>query len=106
MFSVRSTLLYLLVLATAITNSESHQFSPYLDVYPSTNSIKNASVPLYFGLMLALNGDHQRLSSGALAGVRAALDEINSRDDLFLPGYSLHYTLTDSKVKLNVKTKS
>ena len=36
-------------------------------------------------------------SSGALAGVQAALDEINSRDDL-LPGYTLHYTLTDSKV--------
>ena len=53
------------------------------------------TVPLYFGLMLSLSGDHQ--SSGALAGVRAALDEINDRDDL-LPGHSLHYTLTDSKV--------
>ena len=54
------------------------------------------STTLYFGLMLSLSGDDE--SSGALAGVQAALDEINSRDDL-LPGYSLHYPLTDSKVK-------
>ena len=66
----------------------------YLDIYPSDLSM-NESFPLYFGLMLSLSGDHQ--STGALAGVQAALDDINSRDDL-LPGYSLHYTLTDSKV--------
>ena len=72
--------------------SESH----YLSVYPNNSElVSNDSTPLYFGLMLSLSGEHQ--SSGALAGVQAALDEINSRDDL-LPGYSLHYTLTDSKV--------
>ena len=53
------------------------------------------STTLYFGLMLSLSGDDE--SSGALAGVQAALDEINSRDDLLL-GYSLHYTPIDSKV--------
>ena len=70
----------------------------YLDSYPKLAdiSLKNKSIPLYFGLMLSVSGDDE--SSGALAGVQAALDEINSRDDL-LPGYSLHYTLTDSKVK-------
>ena len=57
------------------------------------------STLLYFGLMLSLSGDHQ--SSGALAGVQAALDEINSRDDL-LSGYLLNYTLTDSKVRIEV----
>ena len=50
---------------------------------------------LYFGLMLSLSGDEQ--SSGALAGVQAALDEINSRDDL-LPGYFLNFTLINVKV--------
>ena len=69
--------------------SENH----YLGIYPNVSVFE--SVPLYFGLMLSLSGVDQ--SSGALAGVQAALDEINSRDDL-LPGYSLHYTLTDSKV--------
>ena len=48
--------------------------------------------------MLSLSGDQQ--STGALAGVQAALDDINSRDDL-LPGYTLHYTLTDSQVFKN-----
>ena len=71
--------------------------SPYLEVYPPLveSDSNNESTPLYFGLMLSVSGDRQ--SSGALAGVQAALDDINSKDDL-LPGYSLHYTLTDSKV--------
>ena len=71
-------------------------FATNQDVYPDIHEGVN-SVPLYFGLMLSLSGDDQ--SSGALAGVQAALDDINSRDDL-LPGYSLHYTLTDSKVRV------
>ena len=68
--------------------------SSYIDIYSSILSF-NESIPLYFGLMLSLSGDQQ--STGALAGVQTALDDINSRNDL-LPGYSLHYTLTDSKV--------
>ena len=78
---------------------ESLALSPYLDVYPNVTEAvqRNYTSPLYFGLMLSLSGDQQ--STGALAGVQAALDDINNRDDL-LPGYSLHYTLTDSKVSL------
>ena len=74
--------------------------SHYLDVYPKLTNLSSSidSTPLYFGLMLSLSGDQQ--STGALAGVQAALDDINSRDDL-LPGYSLHYTLTDSQVFKN-----
>lgn len=69
----------------------------YLDIYPNvTNTtLKYGSFPLYFGLMLSLSGYQQ--STGALAGVQAALDDINSRDDLLID-YSLHYTLTDSQV--------
>ena len=71
-------------------------------VYPAIHEGvgNNNSVPLYFGLMLSLSDDDL---SGALAGVQAALDEINSRDDL-LPGYSLHYTLTDSRVSVTLWT--
>ena len=85
------TLLFCNLLGAQITatSSESH----HLSIYPNVSEYE--STTLYFGLMLSLSGDDQ--SSGALAGVQAALDEINSRDDL-LPGYSLHYTLTDSKV--------
>ena len=78
---------------TAASTSGSH----YLSVYPNVSELASneSANSLYFGLMLSLSGDDE--SSGALAGVQAALNEINSRDDL-LPGYSLHYTLTDSKV--------
>ena len=59
------------------------------------STVANSST-LYFGLMLSLSGDDE--SSGALAGVQAALDEINSRDN-FLPGYSLNFTpIIDKKV--------
>ena len=85
--------------ATDRSNIRGTEESPYVDIYPEyASKFNNNSVPLYFGLMLSLSGDDQ--SSGALDGVRTALDEINSRDDL-LPGYSLHYTLTDSKVLLH-----
>ena len=90
-------LFLLLININFIQANEGYCSTSYLDIYPKLVdiSLKNESIPLYFGLMLSLSGDDQ--SSGALAGVQAALDEINNRDDL-LPGYSLHYTLTDSKV--------
>ena len=78
--------------ATILSEPVASYSSNYLRVYPNAT---RETTSLYFGLMLSLSGDHQ--STGALAGVQAALDDINSRDDL-LPGYSLHYTLTDSKV--------
>ena len=74
-------------------------------IVSSTNfsSIQHDSgIPLYFGLMLSISGDQQ--STGALAGVQAALDDINSREDL-LSGYSLHYTLTDSQVILDLSNE-
>ena len=81
-----------MALATILSEPVASYKGNYLEVYPNAT---RESTSLYFGLMLSLSSDHQ--STGALAGVQAALDDINSRDDL-LPGYSLHYTLTDSKV--------
>ena len=70
----------------------------YLQVYPGTNPTEEASVglkSLYFALMMSFGGDFR--SSGAIPGVQVALDQINS-DPTLLPGYQLHYTLTDSQV--------
>ena len=95
-----ATMLHSIVFVVVILCAEeSLALSPYLDVYPNVTEAvqRDETSPLYFGLMLSLSGDQQ--STGALAGVQAALDDINNRDDL-LPGYSLHYTLTDSKVSL------
>ena len=68
---------------------------PYLQVYPPVNE-SDGRTPLYFALMLSFGG--QFTSVGALPGVQIALDYINSQPDI-LPGYSLHYTLTDSQVR-------
>ena len=67
---------------------------PYLQIYPPVNE-SDARKPLYFALMLSFGGDYT--SIGALPGVQIALDYVNSNPSL-LPGYSLHYTLTDSRV--------
>ena len=67
---------------------------PYIQIYPPVNE-SDGRTPLYFALMLSFGG--QFTSIGALPGVQIALDYINSQPDI-LPGYSLHYTLTDSQV--------
>ena len=79
---------------------------PYIQVYPPVDlsqdqqscSPQNSSTgtcPLYIGLILSFGGDYD--SSGSVPGVQIALDQINADPDL-LPGYTLHYTLTDSNV--------
>ena len=95
MANVKVCATIIVVIIIAMSNSLSKVNCSNLSNLSSTTN----STPLYFGLMLSLSGDHQ--SIGALAGVQAALDEINSRDDL-LPGYSLNYTLTDSQVYTNL----
>ena len=70
----------------------------YLQVYPGTDPSGETSLELkslYFALMMSFGGDYR--SSGTIPGVQVALDQINS-DPTLLPGYQLHYTLTDSKV--------
>lgn len=69
---------------------------PYMQIYPPVNE-SDARKPLYFALMLSFGGDYT--SIGALPGVQIALDYVNSNPSI-LPGYSLHYTLTDSRVNV------
>ena len=71
---------------------------PYLQIYPPVNE-SDTRKPLYFALMLSFGGDYT--SIGALPGVQIALDYVNSNPSL-LPGYSLHYTLTDSLVNVHL----
>lgn len=66
---------------------------PYLQIYPPVNG-SDDRMPLYFALMLS-----RRIPSSirALPGVQIALDYINNHPSI-LPGYTLHYTLSDSEV--------
>ena len=68
----------------------------YLETYPKVQEY-SSSTPLYFGLIMSFPGGEFD-SSGAIAGVRVALDRINN-DPTLLPNYTLHYTLTNSSVR-------
>ena len=65
--------------------------------YPALpNRSENHSKALVFGLIMSFGGNID--SSGAVSGVRVALDRINN-DSSLLPGYTLHYALSDSRVR-------
>ena len=95
------TLAALLSLASltinAVAQSEPSWARQYLRVYPpvSTDEGARGTKSLYFALTMSFGGIFK--SSGTIPGVEAALDVINS-DPTLLPGYKLHYTLTDSLV--------
>ena len=64
-------------------------------VYPDPEDLPNGTTPLYFALMQSFSGGY--VSAGGIPGLMVALDEINSNSTV-LPGYSLHYTLSDNAV--------
>ena len=64
-------------------------------LYPEFEDVPSGTTPLYFALMQSFGGSY--VSSGGIPGLMVALDEINSNSTV-LPGYSLHYTLSDSAV--------
>jgi hypothetical protein len=99
------------LVALVLVISEAHcslSYDPddYLEVYPDPRNLSflQGRTPLHFALIQSLGGpDSQLDGSGVVAGVKVALDSINDDSDL-LPGYTLHYTFTNSKVNLNSKT--
>ena len=64
-------------------------------VYPALEDAPEGTTPLYFALMQSFSGGY--VSAGGIPGLMVALDEINNNSDV-LPGYSLHYTLSDNEV--------
>jgi len=95
----------LLLLFFKLVGSETTQ-SNYLEVYPdpADSDVLQGRVPLYFGLIISLSGPQSLFdSSGSVVGVKVALDRINN-DTSILPGYTLHYTFTDSKVRTAVES--
>ena len=72
---------------------------PYHQIYPPVNESDDRT-SLYFALVLSFGSEVTYKSIGALPGVQIALDYINSQPSI-LPGYTLHYTLTDSQVAIH-----
>ena len=83
------SLLFLLSLASTVRS--------YLQIYPPINE-NDTRTPLYFALLQSFGGLYN--GSGSVAGLQVALDRINNDPNL-LPGYTLHYTLTDTQVRHN-----
>ena len=81
----------------------SYNRDKYLEVYPDPTDpqVLQGRTPLYFALIQSLGGPRSLYDgSGAVAGVKVALDRINN-DTSLLPGYILHYTFADSMVSLH-----
>ena len=71
----------------------------YKQVYPGQGEDANGTLPLYIAFLISFGGDYT--SSGAIPGVQVALDQINA-DPSILPGYTLHYTLSDTNVSVHI----
>ena len=87
-----------------IALSLSYNPADYLEVYPDPTDpqVLRGRTPLHFALIQSLGGPFSQFDgSGSVAGVKVALDRIN-QDSSLLPGYSLHYTFTDSKVYVQI----
>jgi hypothetical protein len=79
----------------------SYDPADYLEVYPDPTdpAVLRGRTPLHFALIQSLGGQYD--GSGAVAGVKVALDSINNNDNI-LSGYTLHYTFADSQVSTAV----
>ena len=101
------TLIFVTPRINAIAATNNDDFGPYLEVYPPVDLSQNQfdcvpetnrTCPLYIALTMPFGGEY--FGGGVMPGVQFAIDQINADPDL-LPGYSLHYTLTDSQVQLH-----
>ncbi len=86
------------VLVIAVSTPSYARDSLYLQIYPDQN-VSYGTEHLYFGLMQPFGGGIDgRLN---VLGVQVALDQINT-DPSMLPGYTLHFTLSDSQVSWTI----
>ena len=97
-FMMYCALLVVLVLGARLAQPSRREVlhdGEVFQVYPDPEDMANGTTPLYFALMQSFSGGY--VSAGGIPGLMVALDEINNNSDV-LPGYSLHYTLTDNAV--------
>ena len=97
MYWVLSVTLVLAACLVQLSLGQAQFDGKVFQVYPRPEDVSNGTTPLYFALMQSFSGGYR--SSGGIPGLMVALDEINSNSTV-LPGYSLHYTLSDNAVGL------
>ena len=96
--------LVLVLISVHVVQSLSYDPDDYLEVYPDPRDpeVLKGRTPLHFALIQSLGGQYSQFdASGSLAGVKVALDWINN-DSSLLPGYTLHYTVANSQVTLEL----
>ena len=88
--------LMLSVLLPALTNAQGLLDGQVdiLQTYPPT--ARDGTRSLYVAVMQSFSGGW--VSAGGVPAIQLALDDINA-DDSVLPGYTLRYELTDTKVQ-------
>ena len=111
MFNMKQAVTTLLVLLT-LSMGNAQEFLDQTEIdriqrvietnqhYPALPGEQSAGKALVFGLIMSFGGNID--SSGAVPGVRVALDRINN-DSSLLPGYTLHYALSDSRVSVYIQ---
>ena len=91
------------VLAESIT---SKGYGPYDHIFPQIDISRdqqkcsvsiNGTCPLYIALMMSFGDEFD--SRGVIPGVQMAIQHIND-DPSMLPGYSLHYVLKATQVRV------
>ncbi len=88
----------ILILSFVVCSAQNEQ-SLYKEVYPPVNlsdSRNELRSHLFFALVQSFGVQFN--GSENIAGIKVAMDRINNSTDI-LPGYTLHYTLTDSQVR-------
>ena len=94
--SAFASLLLILVVTTDAQYLRSANVS-VLQVYPpDDDSFTDSRIPLYVALMQSFGGGYT--SAGVIPGIQVALDDINANNSV-IPGYKLHYYLTDTQVQ-------
>ncbi len=90
----------MIIAFVSYTRATADEDDYYLRKWPDVSEFEGkGTTPLYIGVSLSFGGSFD--SSSGVPGVQVALNEINSDPNL-LPGYTLHYTLTDSHVSCNI----
>ena len=101
-----AVLILLFSLLCSCAAVETDMYGPYDHVYPNVDIAEsqqacsvevNGSCPLYIALMMSFGGDFD--SRAVIPGVQLAIDQINS-DPSMLPGYTLHYILKATTVRI------
>ena len=85
---------FLLFLSLSIATKSCYSSVDFLEIYPDLADDGN-NTQLFVGFTMSFGGSY--ISSGGALAAQVALDQINS-DPWLLPGYTLHYILTDSQV--------